>query len=120
MKKANITGDILFGAFCILMLGIIFYFVLRTPLYKFTYIIVISGIFSFFAFVVTSYVLIKNRLYAGFSIAFGLISLSVTLLQFNYRFSKNEAIHNLAIGLIIAIVLFVSLIKLWDTVHLEN
>jgi hypothetical protein len=119
-KKSSITGDIIFGFFCLLVLGTIFYFVFSSPLDTFTYIVMIAGIFSFLAFSISSYLLMKNRLYAGFSVACGMISLLVTVMHFNYRFIKNNSVHDLTIGLTIMILLFVSVIKLWSAFGSEN
>ncbi|MBN1156169.1 hypothetical protein JXA85_01000 [Candidatus Woesearchaeota archaeon] len=119
-KKSNITGDLIFGFFCLLVLGVIFYFVFASPFDTFTYIVVIAGIFSFLAFSISSYIMIKNRRYAGFSVACGMVSLLVTVMHFNFMFIKNNGLHNLTVGLMVMILMCVSVIKLWDSFGSEN
>jgi hypothetical protein len=119
-KKSSIRGDIILGLFCILAIGVILYFVFASSFDTFTYVLLIGGIFSFLAFSISSYLMIKNKLYAGFSIACGIISLLVTAIHFNFRFNQNKVFHDVAIGLSVAILLFVSIIKLTSSFGSEN
>jgi hypothetical protein len=120
MRISHFFGDAVFGLITFSWLGVILFFIFRTPVSRFTYLIMILGIFIFGAFSTTSYIFIKNHISSGVWLILAAITAMITIDQYNYEFIKNKELHNVLISTIFISLFLVALIKMWDSLNLES
>ncbi len=92
----------------------VLYFVLSSGKHSLTFFIIIMGILLFLCFSIISFSLIKNQLPFGIYASLALVSLLLTIEQFNYEFTFDSRMHSFTFIGSMSFLFLVAMTKLWS------
>ncbi|MEK6967433.1 MAG: hypothetical protein AABX51_02265 [Nanoarchaeota archaeon] len=114
MAQLNFIQQIVLGIVGLIWLGIIVWFIFSVSRWS-VLLFLIAGIFVTLAFVLSSYILLKSHQPFGLTAAYAIVAVCITVLVFNSEFTENMLVQTICYSIIMSLLFFVAVTKIWDT-----
>ena len=116
MKSIGLAGQIM-----LFVIGLLWFIAIGWFVFSYTqwgiFLFLIAGIFISLAFAFSAYMQIKASQPYGMTLVFAGVSMFLTAVEFNYEFLKIDLVHNASMTVVLSLLFFMGVVKIFDTLE---
>lgn len=116
MRSLDLAHHAVLGLVGLLWFVAIAWFILSTSRVA-VLLFLIAGFFITSAFVFSAFVLMKTSQPFGMPALHATVALALTAIAFNHEFLKMELVHTVSMTVIMTLLFFLAVIKIWDSLE---